>query len=327
MGEAVRASTGRSAARSDLPWPQAMSESDDDQELTVKTAERLLGASISNVSATSSPNAFQVEADGQRVIAKIAPTDRPGAVLVESWAYSKCAEAGVRAPAVLAVSSEPELAIFSRLSGESLWSRNDTTPEQFGRGIFEAGRDLRKLHSVKVRGFGEIVPVGDGVAGAAGRWCPYLDIAIGTAIPYLAENQLLHVRLVEKLTNQLRAVQALVATNDDCGVLLHGDLEGGHIFLHRDGTYEGMIDFGQAHSGYPLWDLARVGLWDGQPAFEAALNGYGPDLFSDEEIHTIAPAYRVALGLVHAMRHQQRTHGQAVSRLVDATRYWEVAST
>lgn len=45
----------------------------------------------------------------------------------------------------------------------------------------------------------------------------------------------------------------------------------------REARDVGIIDWGLAHAGDPLWDIARVSLWDGPGAQAALLDGYGHD--------------------------------------------------
>jgi aminoglycoside phosphotransferase (APT) family kinase protein len=85
------------------------------------------------------------------------------------------------------------------------------------------------------------------------------------------------------------------------GRLLHGDLEGGHIFV-ADDHYRGMIDFDQAQVGDPRWDLARVPLWDGDAALDALLDGYGRDTIGPGDRDLLLPLYLLAFMIRHAVQ-------------------------
>jgi aminoglycoside phosphotransferase (APT) family kinase protein len=85
------------------------------------------------------------------------------------------------------------------------------------------------------------------------------------------------------------------------GRLLHGDLEGGHIFVTPDRRYQGLIDFSQAQIGDPLWDLARVRLWDGDAALDAFLDGYGHDAVTTDDRAVLLPLYLLAFVVPHVV--------------------------
>lgn len=81
---------------------------------------------------------------------------------------------------------------------------------------------------------------------------------------------------------------------------MHGDLEGGHVHACADGSFLGIIDFGQAQAGDPRWDLARVSLWDGQQALDALLDGYGRDTTTPDDWEIVFPLYLLAFVIHHA---------------------------
>ena len=88
------------------------------------------------------------------------------------------------------------------------------------------------------------------------------------------------------------------------GRLLHGDLQSGHILDHPAKGYLGLIDFGQAQSGDPRWDLARVLLWDGEAGLDALLEGYGRDVLTPDDREFLLPLYLFAFVVHHAVGHE-----------------------
>jgi aminoglycoside phosphotransferase (APT) family kinase protein len=104
------------------------------------------------------------------------------------------------------------------------------------------------------------------------------------------------------------------------GRLLHGDLSGGHVIFDA-GRDVRLIDFGQTQVGDPRWDLARILLWDGDPALEALLDGYGHDLMTAEERRTVLPLYLFAYCSHHVVGHPNDGH---IARVLDLSRWREL---
>lgn len=260
---------------------------------------RLLGVDRVRVRPTGSPVAFFVDAPDRTVVAKLPSAGRPGLALVEAWAYRAAAGSGVRAPAVVAVQDDPEMVLIERLPGVPLSSRD--RPEGVDASMWRhAGEDLRALHDIRLPGFGPAVPDGDAIRGEADAWCPFARYTRDEGIRYLVDVGRLAPHEGRRLEDRLdEAAPVLHATVD--GRLLHGDLEAGHVFVTADRHYQGMIDFSQAQIGDPLWDLARVRLWDGDAALDALLDGYGRDTMTADERAVLLPLYLLAFVIPHVV--------------------------
>lgn len=279
---------------------------------------RLLNATPVDIRRTTSPDAWMVDlAAGRSVVVKRPGwLNRAGSPGVEAWAYRECARRGIRTPTVLAYSIDPECLIVESFRGTSL---PEATPSMSAgeRAIWaRAGEDLRAIHAVQLSGFGPLVPRTDEPAGSANHWCPFVDYASAEGIPWLVDEGFLSSRTAELLLRRFEEAMPLINAVTE-GRLLHGDLQGEHIFAAA-GTYEGIIDFGQAQAGDPRWDLARVRLWDGAAGFDALLAGYGTDTLMQADRELLLPIYLLSLVVHHAVGHDQPGY---VRRLLDRSGY------
>lgn len=297
-------------------------------DVAVRLCRDLLGIEPHTVERTRSPVTFRATAGGTPIVIKLARPGRPASPLVEAWAYRQLADRGALVPTVLATSADPECTIVSVLPGRSLWKRRGERIEPIWA---KAGEDLLRLHEVRVGGFGPAAlstragphdtAAEPRVAGIASAWCPFIDEARREGLPAMVDVGRVDEREAHVLDARLAEVGANVASWDD-GRLLHGDLEGGHVFADDDLNYTGMIDFDQAQVGDPRWDLARVRLWDGDAALDALLDGYGRDALSDEDRRLVLPVYLLAFSLHHAVRHVG--NDAVLTELLEMTRWREL---
>lgn len=139
----------------------------------------------------------------------------------------------------------------------------------------EAGELLRKVHSVILPGYGQLVCNGTGdVQGKYDTWGDFLDIQVSTEkISYLSAHGILledHCRIVRNTCEELSESASAP------GSLLHNDYHKGHIY--SDGkVISGIIDWGAAIIGVAEYDLAISAHFMGSN-FPKLLKGYGPDV-------------------------------------------------
>ncbi len=266
-----------------------------------RLASRALGVEPTGLAPTASPDAVLLEVAGRRLVAKAPAPGRPGSALVEAWAYEACRRRGVRTPEVVAVSDEPECIIVEALPGRTLWSEERRRGDD--RAVWHgAGEDLRAIHEIRLAGFGPLVATGVGEPrGEADAWCPFVRYAREEGIGYLARTGYIGSAAARCLERRYDDAAPELNRCDD-GRLLHGDLEGGHVFGTAAGTYGGLIDFGLAQAGDPRWDLARVVLWDGPDALDALLDGYGRHTVTRDDRDTVFPLYLLAFVIHQAVR-------------------------
>lgn len=256
----------------------------------------LLGDQPVRIRPTSSAVAFFVDLPGRTVVAKLSAPGRPGSALVEAWAYRAAADRGARVPAVLGISANPECIVIECLPGHSLWSSD--RPSGLDVAAWRrAGEDLRAVHGIQLPGFGPVLP--DGPRGEADGWCPFARYARETGIGRIVDAGYITADAARRLEARYDEISDSIHGCPD-GRLLHGDLEGGHIYI-TDTGYQGFIDFGQAQVGEPLWDLARIPLWDGDSALDALLTGYGRDAITKEDRELVLPLYLLSFVIHHAV--------------------------
>ena len=260
----------------------------------------LLGHAPDAITPTSSPDAWGIVVAERRLVVKFSPPTCAGSVLVEAWAYRECRRHGVRVPEVLAVSDAPECIIVETLCGSSLWAAGH--PQDHDRVVWRrVGEDMRVMHAIRLHGFGPLIMGLNGTPhGEADRWSPFVSYAREHGIAHLARTGYLDLPTAQHFEERYDNAASLINTCTD-GRLLHGDLEGGHLFATDEGEYTGLIDFGLAQSGDPRWDLARVLLWDGPAALDALLDGYGRDAVTDEDREVVLPLYLLAFVIHQAV--------------------------
>lgn len=266
----------------------------------------LAGQPPLSVASTSSPLAWRVELPGVRAIAKLPTPDQPGTALTEAWAYARCAELGVPAPEVIATSADPECILVTALPGRSLWE------VAAAHAWPTAGADLRRLHEIQLEGYGPLRWNGGKPCGTTDSWSPWVTFAYEDGLTQLAAAGCISASETAEWEERIRAALPTIRGRTDAR-LLHGDLEGGHIFVTSDGVYAGIIDWGLAQAGDPLWDIARVALWDGPAARAALIDGYGGISAADREL---LPIYLTAFVVHQAVRRlQEGRHDAARAHL------------
>jgi aminoglycoside phosphotransferase (APT) family kinase protein len=190
----------------------------------------------------------------------------------EAIACKLARSVGVPAPEVLAVGDT--YLICAEVPG---------SPSSAGAVITEAGRALRRLH---------------GIHGNDGSWAERL-------LEPIERLDVLGGIVPDDLRRRLRvAVPPFIDTVADVEpVLLHGDLHPRHLYAVGN-ELTGVIDWGDAMYGDPLFDLARFSMAGGV-ATEALLDGYGLSLAGLEETLSM---YRVLWALM-ALRAEAEAGG------------------
>lgn len=218
---------------------------------------------------------FVVRAARGDVIVKIG--DRRE-LTAEAWACERAARAGVSSPAVVALDLDPRLdtgtdvalLVLRRFPGRAVGAGADDSA------LVEAGRQLRLLHAVTLDGYGSLTAATPGgwPAGSTGSSQQWSDVlaAAQEGLPELVDAGVVDDPLARSVVDALDRHASAVAFTGR-GSLLHGDLKPAHVFA-LDGRYVGLIDFGDAMVGDPLWDLARASM-AGDRQLALLLEGYG----------------------------------------------------
>lgn len=126
-----------------------------------------------------------------------------------------------------------------------------------GRGSeFQAvGAHLRAVHDVNLEGFGSLVVLAGKVSGEDRSWADTVRRRTSRLSP-VVDAGLVAAELLDRAARAVDEVQELFA-GVELGHLLHGDFHPRHVYA-AEGSITGIIDWGDATSGDPVYDLARI---------------------------------------------------------------------
>jgi aminoglycoside phosphotransferase (APT) family kinase protein len=249
---------------------------------------------VVRIDAFATNEVYEVETDGQRLVVKA--SKMPAALQAEVWACARGAAAGCAAPAIRGVGHLPtedgmSAFVMSRIAG---------APIAAGAAAFrEVGISLRRLHDVTLPGFGVL---------AEASWKPRNDFrlehdswlsflrAICTDVRGLADSCVIAATAAHAAAVAIDVyVDRLAAV--EVGSLCHGDLKAAHILVGAD-VLAGVIDWGDAVVGDPLWDIARYAHRADTASLRLLLEGYDPDRTLADELAWRLPLYSALWMLV-----------------------------
>ncbi|GAB3923389.1 hypothetical protein GCM10011575_01120 [Microlunatus endophyticus] len=266
--------------------------------------EAVLGVEVTEVDRISGSVAnqdFRVDlADGRRVFVKTGPRSE---LRAEAWAIGRAAAVGVPVPKVAGYEERVDLTPSPFLVIELLRSDGDLSAAV----LRSVGHALRLIHTVPVPGYGPVDVVGDplapeSVSGRYDSWRGFIESMIDN-IDELIRADLMTTDVGDSIRRLATGIDGSPLAGET-GVLLHADLKRDHL-LALDGSLTGIIDWGDASSGDPAWDLARASMM-GAGDFESLLEGY-PGAGVDE-VARILPTYRI-LWNTRALSYEYRAGG------------------
>ncbi len=164
--------------------------------------------------------------------------------------------------------------------------------------LFEAGRDLARLNSIDVHGFGWIQRHGAARMSLSGEHPT--ERAFAHAIQQEVQPLLDHLGLAADAT---RAAHELlrqpIGEFDASARLAHGDFDCSHIYQYQ-GRYSGVIDFGEIRGANAWYDLAHFRLHDGEQmpsVFPWLLEGYASVKPLPEDLDERLRTWSLLIGL------------------------------
>jgi aminoglycoside phosphotransferase (APT) family kinase protein len=240
---------------------------------------------------------YEVEAGGHRLVVKASRTH--DALRGEVWAGRQGLVAGCPVPAVLG---------FGRLghgAGMSAFIMNFVDGVPLARPdpvLREVGVRLRELHDVRVPGFGSLSDASwDDTGGFSLRndsWRGFLEGVVGE-VRALRGSYAVAAAAADAVADAVEARgEALAAV--EIGSLCHGDLKLGHVFVDG-GRLAGIIDWGDAVVGDPVWDVARFAHRADASSLSLLLEGYDPGGGLADELAWRIPLYGALWQLVDAI--------------------------
>lgn len=238
----------------------------DDAEVA-KELTRQLGTAewqVSRAHAFAGNEVFLASGGPLQVVLKIA---EPGGLAAEAAVSELVRACGVPAPEVLALHpGGEEIApyILMRHVGGVPVDPIDPT-------LRDVGIHLRAVHDIELTGFGALESSGPQLIGTRPSWAQWAREGVDGLAPVVTAG-LLPIEL-------LSAIETRVARHTDvlAGIpearLLHGDVHPRHVYADA-GRLTGIIDWGDAIAGDPLFDLGRILRADAQ-SLSLILEGYG----------------------------------------------------
>ncbi|GAA4471820.1 hypothetical protein GCM10023170_090770 [Phytohabitans houttuyneae] len=197
---------------------------------------------------------------GRDLVVKGARTSRVRSG-VAAWAAAQLAAVGVPAPTVLGYRGR--LLVETRCPGTPL------DQHHAGHGppadlTAQAGRLLRRIHTVPVRGYGRLDTAGVGLRPCLHSWLLQLPPLPTTAT---ADMHALRAQARQTLRHHLPELAGVPA------VLLHGDWTARHVIVN-DGRITGIVDLESVRGGDPLADLAGWSLQEPAELTHGLYTGY-----------------------------------------------------
>jgi aminoglycoside phosphotransferase (APT) family kinase protein len=239
---------------------------------------------------------YEVDADEQWFIVKASRMH--DALRAEAWACARGADAGCAAPAILArgrLNTDDGMSAF-------IMRRVAGGPIVAGHPAFrEVGARLRRLHDVRLPGFGWLAEASWDEGGDFSllhrSWLDFLQ-GICSDLRSLADRYAIAAPLAAEAVAAIDAhAEALAAV--EVGALCHGDLKAAHILVDA-GRLVGVIDWGDAVVADPLWDIARFAHRAEAASLAGLLAGYDPQQAMVDELARRLPLYGALWGLVDA---------------------------
>jgi aminoglycoside phosphotransferase (APT) family kinase protein len=240
---------------------------------------------------------YSVDADGRRFVVKASKLH--DALRAEVWACARGADAGCAAPVILGLGrlgTDDGMSAFimRRVAGGPIVAGHPAFPR--------VGFGLRRLHDVRPPGFGWLAEASWDEHGdfslRHSSWLGFLKGVCDDA-RCLADSYVLAAPVAEAAAAAIDAhADALAAV--EVGSLCHGDLKAAHILVDA-GRLAGVIDWGDAVVGDPLWDIARFAHRADGGAVSLLLEGYDPERAMVDELAWRVPLYGALLMLFDAI--------------------------
>jgi aminoglycoside phosphotransferase (APT) family kinase protein len=252
---------------------------------------------VVRVDAFATNAVYAVDADGRQFVVKASM--RHDALRAEAWACTRGAAAGCAAPALLGLGrlgpdDSMSAFIMSRVAGGPIVAGHPALPE--------VGVGLRRLHAVRLPGFGWLAEAswderGD-FALLHSAWLGFLQ-GICDDVRSLADRYAVATPVAKAAAAAIDAHAAALAAVE-VGSLCHGDLKAAHILVDV-GQLAGVIDWGDAGVGDPLWDIARFAHRADAGSVSLLLEGYDPERAMVDELAWCVPLYGALWMLVDAI--------------------------
>jgi aminoglycoside phosphotransferase (APT) family kinase protein len=236
--------------------------------------------------------------DGSQVVVK--SDIRPGRLAAEREVLMAARAAGLPVPAIVHGGGGPlPLLVLEYVRGQALSSDSPALVWA------EAGRLLRRLHGMDVPG-----RIGSCTGRRPLRW--FLTERASADAAAAARHGLITAEQAASLARQL-GEQFRETVDPDRECVLHGDSQPAHFVIAGTGplanppkvtdpagVIAAMLDFGDACTGDPVWDLAVLTL-DDPGRLDDVLTGYAPEAGLARRVRRLIQPYRLLRRLGEAV--------------------------
>lgn len=144
------------------------------------------------------------------------------------------------------------------------------------------GKTLKKIHKIKMSGFGELMANGKGKQLSPAQ---HIEFLLKENLPLLSKIKTFDKKLLQHTENFIYNNISLF--DSDKSVLLHFDLTDDNILV-KNNKLVGIIDFGDAGCGPKEYDLAKIYIENPNRIFSHILAGYGKNLLNMKKIKYFA---------------------------------------
>jgi len=235
--------------------------------------------SIKNVSKGDENKIFIVKTDKGTSVIRIPKKGLPPfagkhQALREYWASKAWSKLGIPVPKIIILDESRKFANFdyaieTYIPGKDLVEVK-LSSKQSKAIMRQLGSYLKKMHAVRTKKYGLLVSE---KIGEHRKWAEVVKPEINGALEDLREKKILPIGVIQQMRRYFKEREDVLDFNNPR--LLHNDLNRENVLV-QNRKISGIIDFGDAFSGDPMYDVARAyqGLY-GLPNLDEFLGGYG----------------------------------------------------
>jgi aminoglycoside phosphotransferase (APT) family kinase protein len=241
---------------------------------------------VERVSEGVSTYVYRITSDHETWYLRVLPEEEAN-FAPEVMVHTQLREMQVKVPEVIYVEPYNDLLqrsvmVTTEIPGRPIGQSQELGGEALAEIVREAGRDLARINSLAVEGFGWVKRDASVTKVLQGEWPTYrefVDEYWEADLAYLSSASASYVLLADEIA-QLERVRAIYDSWLDVeqGYLVHGDFDTTHIYQEY-GRYTGIIDFGEIRGADRWYDLAQFYMRDREELpwlLEGALmSGYG----------------------------------------------------
>jgi aminoglycoside phosphotransferase (APT) family kinase protein len=220
-----------------------------DFNLDIKNPEKIVRGTANQV--------YKAELRGETIFIRINKNSRE--LEAEILGYEVLRKLEIPVPALVSYQAQPltigyPTMIITAVEGVPLRDAQ-LLPEKEKEVYTDAGGMLKKMHNIKLPGFGELISVGGELQGRHKTYQEYRDALHAheqKGIDYLLGKNLISEDEAESIRKNNKEIDGL---NVESAAFLHRDFSPGHVFVNG-GKISGVIDLGTLMAGDPRLDIA-----------------------------------------------------------------------